>query len=186
MSPSLFTSLLAIKRGRNRNKHNTRLIQQEKLLIYNIDRHLHAAMDLLHITYAYLKNIFLTNFDAWTTRMWIRRVGPLSIILKVQRIFLIDACVSILLSMLLTLTLYPVYRAAQDYTCASFDRLHSMSPDIGSVITKADMIINQSFFKAILLIKQTYVLLTSRDGTKPYNFRDIASLSNKNTIMRHM
>jgi hypothetical protein len=76
--------------------------------------------------------------------MWIRRAGPLSIILKVQRIILMDTCVSILLSMMLTLTLYPVYRAAQDYTGALFDRLHSMSPDIGSVITEVDMIINQT------------------------------------------
>jgi hypothetical protein len=183
--PSLFTYLLAIKRGRNRNKHRTRLNQQEKLLICNIDSHLHAAMDLIHITYAHLKNyILLTNFDAWTTCMWIRRAGPLSIILKVQRIFLIDTCVSILMSMMLTLTLYLVYRAAQDYTGALFDRLHSMSPYIGSVITEADMIINQSLFKAILLIailliKQTHVLLLGRDGTKPYNFRDIAPLSDK-------
>jgi hypothetical protein len=81
--PSLFTSLLAIKRRRNRNKHRTRLNQQEKLLIRNIDRHFHAAMDLIHITYAHLKNyILLTNFDAWTTCMWVRRAGPLSIILK--------------------------------------------------------------------------------------------------------
>jgi hypothetical protein len=178
--PSLFTSLLAIKRRRNRNKHRTRLNQQEKQLIRNIDRHFHAAMDLIHITYAHLQNYILpTNFDAWTTYMWVRRAGPLSIIPKLQRLLSIDTCVCILLSMMLTLTLYPVYRDAQDYTGALIDRLHSISPFIGSVTTEADMIINQSLFKAILLIKQTNVLLFSRDVTNPYNFRDKAPASDQ-------
>jgi hypothetical protein len=105
--------------------------------------------------------------------MLIRRARPLSIFLNLQRLLLIDTCVCILLSMMLTLTLYLVYRAAQDYTGALIDKLHSISPFIGSVITEADMIINQSLFKAILHIKHTHVLLFGRDVTKPYNFRDI-------------
>jgi hypothetical protein len=73
--PSLFTYLLAIKRGRNRNKHRTRLNQQEKLLICNIDRHLHAAMDLIDVTYAHFKNyILLTNFDALPACGFVERV----------------------------------------------------------------------------------------------------------------